>query len=186
VQRQLDLVFRAIPPALQSDAIVIVQGDHGSRIMQLEPTVASRATRDDYIDNFSTLFAIKSPWLGPGYDRRMASITCLMGMLGRSGFRSLDGLDECTGPPSVFAYDESRPHAADGDRSVVSRALMTFGEPPDEVVADGSSRRGRLPVSPASHATSDRRLAVAKRNAGAREHAAACRGPTVKEPPNGQ
>jgi len=137
VQRRLDHVFRAIPPALQSDAIIIVQGDHGSRIMQLEPTVASRATREDYIDNFSTLFAIKSPWLRPGYDRRMASITCLMRMLGRSGFRSLDGLDECTGPPTVFAYDESLPHAADGDRSVVPRALMAFGEPPDEVVADG-------------------------------------------------
>ncbi|HJT62618.1 MAG TPA: hypothetical protein VJ797_13190 [Burkholderiales bacterium] len=53
------------------DAIVIIHGDHGSRIVQRNPLAAyaDRLTRQDFNDAFSTLFAIRSPRLKAGVER---------------------------------------------------------------------------------------------------------------------
>ena len=130
VQRQLDQLIRVIPATLQRDAIVIVQGDHGSRIVRAEPKGNTPLSRADYTDSFSTLFAVKSPWLPAGYDRRMAPLTCLMRVLGQSDFHSVDGLDACSGNPRVFVSDERR----------VPRPLPPFGEPPHDTSRLGSVR----------------------------------------------
>lgn len=60
-------------------AIVIVHGDHGSRISGLPPfdSHASWLTRTDLADSFSTLFAIRSPNLLAGYDSSVRSIQAL-------------------------------------------------------------------------------------------------------------
>jgi arylsulfatase A-like enzyme len=57
------------------DAIIIIQGDHGSRIDTgpPRPGVLNLSERD-FIDGFSTLYAIKLPGLNPGYDRRALPI----------------------------------------------------------------------------------------------------------------
>jgi hypothetical protein len=140
LDQQLDRVIQAIPPALQRDAIVIMQGDHGSRIVRRKLTRGTRPSPADYSDGFSTLFAVKSPWLRAGYDRRTVSITCILSALGQSDFHSLDGLEGCTGNPSVFLYEETRPHAADGGRNVVAQPLPPFGD-----ARDGDSRRNGSP-----------------------------------------
>jgi hypothetical protein len=56
---------------LLKDAIVIVNGDHGSRIPIHLPSGATLTsgvlTEQDYRDTFSTLYAIKAPGVVPGY-----------------------------------------------------------------------------------------------------------------------
>jgi hypothetical protein len=123
VQSRLDQLIRAIPAALQRDAIVVVQGDHGSRIVRTEPRGVTQPSSADYTDSFSTLFAVKTPWLLPGYDRRIVSITCLMRTLALSDFHSVEGLDVCTGDPRVFVSDDRW----------IARPLSPFGEAPEEV-----------------------------------------------------
>jgi hypothetical protein len=53
-------------------AVVVIHGDHGSRIEVVPPNVrfADALGRDDYVDSFSTLFAVKAPGFAPGYDPR--------------------------------------------------------------------------------------------------------------------
>lgn len=64
-------------------AIVIVHGDHGSRIAGLPPHEihASGLTRTDLADNFSVLFAIRSPDLKAGYDSSVRSAQALFAEL---------------------------------------------------------------------------------------------------------
>jgi hypothetical protein len=83
-----------------------------------EPDGESQLSRADYTDSYSTLFAVKSPWLQAGYDRRMVSITCLMRALAQSDFHSVDGLDACTGNPVVSVSDDEW----------MARSLSPFGE----------------------------------------------------------
>jgi hypothetical protein len=53
-------------------AVVVVHGDHGSRIEVVPPNArfADALRHDDYVDSFSTLFAVKAPGFTPGYDPR--------------------------------------------------------------------------------------------------------------------
>ena len=54
------------------NATIIIHGDHGSRISagQFFEGLSDR----DLVDNYSTLFSIRSPELKPGYDLRLVSI----------------------------------------------------------------------------------------------------------------
>jgi hypothetical protein len=112
-EHKLDQLLDAIPPPLRRDAIVIVQGDHGSRITLVDPTTATRATQTDadYLDAFSTLFAVRSAAIEPGYDLRMSPITCLLRTLAESDFRSTDGIDACSSPHTVFFMAGGKPPA---------------------------------------------------------------------------
>jgi hypothetical protein len=108
--KKIDGLLTAIPPALARDAIVIIQSDHGSRISLKTPEMAggSRVSASDYADSYSTLFAIRSPHLQAGYDRRLVPITCLMRTLVESGFQSVSALDACAGTPTVFMSANGR------------------------------------------------------------------------------
>ena len=103
-ERKITGLLDAIPPRLRDDAIVIVQGDHGSRITLLDPTTVSRRTLalSDYADSFSTMFAVRAPGIEPGYDLRMAPITCLLRTLVQSDFRSTSEIESCSSPNTVF------------------------------------------------------------------------------------
>lgn len=61
-------------------AVIVIHGDHGARINLIEPSAAAAAkmTADDFIDSFSTLFAIKAPGVLPGVDRRMLPLVNLL------------------------------------------------------------------------------------------------------------
>jgi hypothetical protein len=108
VLKKLDKLMTAIPPSLRHDAIIIIHGDHGSRLPLIAPVLpgGSRLSASDYADSYSTLFAVRSPHIAAGYDRRVAPITCLMRRLVDSGFRSLSALEECAAPPTVFMWDD--------------------------------------------------------------------------------
>jgi hypothetical protein len=70
-----------------AEATIVIHGDHGSRIYVTEPksrNAESLAPRD-YLDSFSTLFAVKTPGLAPGYDETQAPVSQLLGLIARSG-----------------------------------------------------------------------------------------------------
>ena len=61
-----------------ADAVVIIHGDHGSRISINSPEGTddlSAVSQQDLIDTFSTFFAVKAPGVRPGKDDRLWSIT---------------------------------------------------------------------------------------------------------------
>ena len=62
------------------EAMIIVHGDHGSRISLLDPFWHNldKLEEADYVDSFSTLFAVKAPGVEPGYDPRQAAIDSLL------------------------------------------------------------------------------------------------------------
>lgn len=111
-RRKVEQLIAAIPPPLRGDAIVIVQGDHGSRIALADPDGDAEAslTVADYADHFSTLFAVRAPQIPAGYDSRPTSTTCLVRTLLASGFRSTAGADACAPEPVVFFHDSKKPH----------------------------------------------------------------------------
>jgi len=76
----LDDVFTTLrKQGLWEDTIVIVHGDHGSRITIFDPVVEhiNLASSRDYIDAFSTLFAIRSDDIESEYDKQQRAITNL-------------------------------------------------------------------------------------------------------------
>ena len=68
---------------LLENATVIIHGDHGSRITINDPVAPMEAiaTDRDYIDAFSTLFAIRSPGITPGYHGETRAIQHLFAEL---------------------------------------------------------------------------------------------------------
>jgi hypothetical protein len=110
-QKKVDALIAAIPPSLRDDAIIIVQGDHGSRISLVDPTTVAPVApaASDYADMFSTLFAVRAPTIEHGYDTRVTPITCLLRSLAQSDFRSLSGVDSCSSPNIVFFMGSETP-----------------------------------------------------------------------------
>jgi hypothetical protein len=79
-QRKLAGIFEALRDTGQfADSTIIIHGDHGSRISLLAPSneAAEEVSRDDLIDSYSTLFAVRRSDLGAGQDRRQQSINNL-------------------------------------------------------------------------------------------------------------
>jgi hypothetical protein len=68
---------------LLDDATIIIHGDHGTRITLADPLAAMSDyyTDRDVIDGFSTLFAIRSETIEPGYDGLSRSIQNLFAEL---------------------------------------------------------------------------------------------------------
>jgi hypothetical protein len=66
---------------LFADALIIVHGDHGSRIFRVEPRARNKGklTRQDLLDGFSTLFAVRSPATDAGLSERIAPVSRLLG-----------------------------------------------------------------------------------------------------------
>lgn len=78
---KLDKLFSAMKErGTFDDAVIIVHGDHGSRIVLSEPRqeFVNRLTPQDYYDAFSTLYVVKSPAIEPGYDTRMMALPELL------------------------------------------------------------------------------------------------------------
>jgi hypothetical protein len=74
---KLDAMFRRWQEAGVFDrAVIIIHGDHGSRIYLHRPEASNRGEMlvSDYADAFSTLLAVKAPGYEPGYDLRWIAI----------------------------------------------------------------------------------------------------------------
>jgi hypothetical protein len=130
-QRQIARLLDAIPFRLRNDAVVIIHGDHGSRIAMVEPNGwrGGSFTVTDYADFFSTLFAVRSAELDAGYDLRATPITCLLRTLVESNFTSLAMLNACSSSNVVF-FNDHTPHAlpdfaAGLNRPAASSSVLT-------------------------------------------------------------
>jgi hypothetical protein len=69
---RLDELFDQMRAAgIYDDSIIVLHGDHGSRIVLTEPNAATQPelTKQDLVDGYSTLFAMKLPGKSGGYDK---------------------------------------------------------------------------------------------------------------------
>lgn len=87
-----------------TDAVIILHGDHGSRIAQVAPRAANadRLDAQDFKDAFATLFAVKAPGFVPGYDATLAPVSQLLAeTIGRP-----DLVRRSKGEPTVYLEGE--------------------------------------------------------------------------------
>ncbi len=76
-QRKLARIFEALQDTGQfADSTIIIHGDHGSRLSLIAPSNESidEVSRNDLIDSYSTLFAVRRSDMAAGQDRRQQSI----------------------------------------------------------------------------------------------------------------
>jgi len=102
--KDLDRLLDAIPTELQQDAVVILHGDHGSRIniVAPDPGRARRLTSTDLRDAYSTLLAVRSPAVPSGEDERRVDIGCMLTALVASEFTSASPDPLCNAEHTVF------------------------------------------------------------------------------------
>jgi hypothetical protein len=101
---RLDALMSAIPPDLRHDAIVVVHGDHGSRISIGGPTPPAT----DSSDTFSTLFAVRGPGIVPGLDTRPLAVSCLLAEFAARDFNEPPSREACSTPPALHDMSQGR------------------------------------------------------------------------------
>jgi hypothetical protein len=107
---RLENLFEALESSpAGADAVVIIHGDHGSRVTDIDAGVENegRFTDVDLITGYSTLFAVRAPGLGSGYDARRQPISKLIETLAGSHFRSADVQLEPGFVPDVSLEDRN-------------------------------------------------------------------------------
>ena len=84
--------FEASPAG--RDGIIIVQGDHGSRITGVDPADRNRGKIGpaDLMAGYSTLFAVRAPGIEPGITREQYATPAILKQLLDSKFSSLEEL----------------------------------------------------------------------------------------------
>jgi hypothetical protein len=109
VMAKLDRALAALAASpAGADAIVVVHGDHGSRITEVEPVAnkAGRFSDRDLIAGFSTLFAVRGRAIAAGIDGAPAAVPDLLGSLARSDFGSTD-IPRSAGTPRMVMLDDN-------------------------------------------------------------------------------
>ncbi len=89
------------------DAVVVIHGDHGSRLSSKTPMAYSvgQFDRHDLIAGHSTLFAIRSPKIAAGYVAKMAPVPALLEAATKSSFRSINDAEARHYRPRVMLAD---------------------------------------------------------------------------------
>ena len=98
--KQLEELFTAFRrSAAGRDGIIVIHGDHGSRLTRKDPNSANRGrlSARDLMQSYSTLFAVSAPGLPAGLDHRPAATPDILHALHRNRFRSVDGLQRGSG-----------------------------------------------------------------------------------------
>ena len=88
------------------DSTIIIQGDHGSRIVPLYPFIksADQLTNEDYIQSFSTFFVVRGPNHPNEYDRRPLALDELM----KTIILGIEPLSETDEQKFVYLTDPER------------------------------------------------------------------------------
>jgi hypothetical protein len=119
--RKVGELFDALRTSGHCDAaVVIVHGDHGSRLLLVDPKAsnAARLSKADLVDGFSTLFAVRAPGWPAGVDRRVAPLDELLGAVVKPGSRA-DALEPPPRPEVLLAGE---------GRSMTAVPMPEFGE----------------------------------------------------------
>jgi hypothetical protein len=88
--RKVDELLAAVATSKAAGKTVfIIHGDHGSRIVKVEPTIENdgRFSDRDLVDGHATLFAVSAPEIEPGYDTGRYPLRLLLGALASSEFK---------------------------------------------------------------------------------------------------
>jgi arylsulfatase A-like enzyme len=107
VYLKLDELFKRMDDAgLFENSVIIIHGDHGSRIMKTEPTIENEQTlsKQDIVDGYSTLFAVKFPKQVGYYDTQTFPIEFL---LQEKVVKPLLGEKEIAPPSAPFVFLQS-------------------------------------------------------------------------------
>jgi hypothetical protein len=107
VYLKLDELFKRMEFAgLFENSVIIIHGDHGSRIMKTEPTIENEQTlsKQDIVDGYSTLFAVKFPKQVGYYDTQTFPIEFL---LQEKVVKPLLGEKEIAPPSAPFVFLQS-------------------------------------------------------------------------------
>lgn len=121
--RKLGELFTHIKEAgLFEDSIIVAHGDHGSRFSIHHPSLNNLDVMipDDYLDSFSTLFAVKKPKLPPGRDFAPRAIDELL-------WGTLDIGDASSSVPS---HSAGRPFVFFSAKETPELFLMPYAVPP--------------------------------------------------------
>ncbi len=106
---KLNELFSSMKTAgMFDDSIIVVHGDHGSRIMLTHPNAAhpEPLTEQDFRDAYSTLFAVHLPGRAGQYDSIPIPIERLLGRFTRGAITSSTSLAFPEEPPMVFLDSE--------------------------------------------------------------------------------
>ncbi len=111
LMRELSTFFGTLDSLGAYDpAVVILHGDHGSRIVLRRPegrANVGQLTRQDLLDGYSTLFAVRAPGIPAGSDTVTAGIGELLSALVTAEFRVAE-LAPPRREPTVFIVDRPR------------------------------------------------------------------------------
>jgi hypothetical protein len=120
---QLDCLLTKMKSVIDtagSEAIIVVHGDHGSRITRVRPAIESIGSFDDedLVVSFSTLFAVRAPGISAGYEEATVSVSRLIEELARSGFGHVS--IDASAPQHVFLVSRvKKARPGELNRSVV-------------------------------------------------------------------
>jgi hypothetical protein len=105
----LNRKLEAVIEAVGKDAIVIVQGDHGYRIADVEPGVDAlgKFSDRDLVASHSAIFAVRAPGVKASYDHRALPTAEILRQFATSGFRSAQVSVAPDFVPSVFLEDRN-------------------------------------------------------------------------------
>jgi hypothetical protein len=104
IYMKLDELFQKMEHAgIFENAVIAIHGDHGSRIVKREPTIENELelSREDIVDAYSTLFAIKFPKQVGYYDTQPFPIQFL---LQEKVVNTLLGENGNLAPPDPFVF----------------------------------------------------------------------------------
>jgi hypothetical protein len=103
VLEEVGRILDAIPAHMVEDATVLIHGDHGSRIIQRRLADPSTADMRDYVDAYSTLFALRAPGVAAGYQDDQISLGCLFRVLDAADFSAVpEDFPRCLPDEDVF------------------------------------------------------------------------------------
>jgi hypothetical protein len=96
---------------IYDEAIILIHGDHGSRIVITDPTSENRQalTKQDLQDGFSTLFAMKLPGKSGGYDKSAWPLERLFAKFAfEAGLTPTNNLPERSKPYVYLTTDDDK------------------------------------------------------------------------------
>lgn len=88
--RKVDQLLAAVVSSKAAGKTVfVIHGDHGSRIVKVEPTIENdgRFSDRDLVDGHAALFAVSAPEIEPGYDTGRYPLRLLLDALASSEFK---------------------------------------------------------------------------------------------------
>jgi hypothetical protein len=90
--RKVDQLLAAVASSKAAGKTVfVIHGDHGSRIVRVEPTIENdgRFSDRDLVDGHAAFFAVSAPGIEPGYDAGRYPLRLLLDALASSQFKRM-------------------------------------------------------------------------------------------------